>query len=292
VGIGDNEKPWFFNEIAIRQTKQKPVVGMVTATQGEGKTYTAIRLAEIFDPRFDPDKQIVMSRSKILSLVSGRGGLKRNQVIIIDESQWGASAREWGNKEQLKLMKFLAAARFKGYVILIVSLHRSMLDSIIRERIINYHIHMEERGRATVYAPSHARFDEQRYPHRKGGLILQLPDYDTCDYITCLTCEKNETCMTIRARYERNKAAFIEGEADKDAKEEMRQAAAEMSEKELAELLLDDVGNIRINRNDFYDTNDVRAILFDKYGADISGKKSERVRIYLMKLVPPQRPQH
>jgi len=289
VGIGEGEKPWFFNEIAIRQKKQKPIVGMITATQGEGKTYTAIRLAEIFDKHFDPDKQIVMSRHKILSLVSGRGGLKQNQVIIIDESQWGASAREWGNKDQIKLMKFLSAARFKRYVILIVSLHRSMLDSIIRERIINYHIHMEERGRATVYAPSHARFDEQRYPNRKGGLILQLPDYDACDYVTCLTCEKNETCMTIRARYERNKTAFIEGEAEKDAQEEMQKAASEMSEKELAELVVPVIGEVGTNTKGFYEIGDIQTALATHYGLDVSIRHATRVRGYLMKLIPPKR---
>jgi len=287
LGINEGEKPWFFTEIAHRQKKQKPIVLMITATQGEGKTYCGIRLAEIFDKKFDPDKQIVMDRTNILKLVSGRGGLKRNQVILIDESQWGASAREWGKKEQIKLMKFLAAARFKGYIIIIVALHRSMLDSIIRERIINFHIHMEERGHATVYQPKHARFDESRYPARVGKLLVQMPDYDVCEYPTCLTCPENETCMTIRARYERNKTHFVESEADKDSKTEMAEAAAEMSERDLAEMLIDDIQEIRVNRNGFYDTSDVKYVLLDKYGADISGKKSERVRIHLMKLKPP-----
>lgn len=290
VGIGDNEKPWFFNEIAIDQTKQKPIVIMITATQGKGKTYCGIRLAEILDKHFDPDEQIVMARKKILSLVSGRSGLKRNQAIIVDESQWGASAREWGNKEQIKLMKFLSAARFRGYIIIIVALHRSMLDTIIRERIINYHIHMEERGRSTVYAPTHSRFDEQRYPTRKGGLILQLPDYDACDYITCLTCEKNETCMTTRARYERNKSAFIEGEAEKDAKEEMRQAASEMSEQELAKMVAPVIDEIGTNTKGFYEVTDIQTALAEHYGLDISIRHATRIRAYLMKLIPPPKP--
>ncbi len=289
VGINDNEKPWFFNEIAIRQTKQKPLVFLVTAQQGEGKTYAAIRLAEIFDKKFDPDKQIVMDRRNILKLVSGRGGLKRNQAIIIDESQWGASAREWGQKEQIKLMKFIAAARFKGYMIFIVSLHQSMLDNIIRLRIINYHIHMEERGRATVYKPSHQRFDEQRYPWKMGILVLQLPDYDTCDHTTCLTCDNAETCMTIRARYERNKTRFIESESEKDAVEERQQAALEMGDKELAELCVPHV-KTRINTNTkgFYITGDIRLTLFEEHGLEIPEKKAVRVRAFLMRLAPPR----
>ena len=286
-GVGPGEKPWFFSEIRHRQKKQKPIVGMITATQGEGKTYCAIRLAEILDKKFDPDKQIVMDRRKILKLVSGRGGLKRDQVIIIDESQWGASAREWGKKEQIKLMKFLAAARFKGFIIFIVSLHRSMLDSIIRERIINFHIHMEERGRATIYQTRHPRFDEVNYPTRVGGLLLQLPDYDQCSAPTCLDCKKDKTCKTLRARYERNKTTFIETEADKDAREEESQAAAEMGDKEIALLLVGHTDKINTTAKGFYDISDIQYALAENLGLEVSIKKATRIRSHLMRISPP-----
>jgi len=225
VGVGDNEKPWFFSEIMRRQKKQEPIVILVTATQGKGKTYTAIRLAEIFDKRFDPYKQIVMKRSQITKLISGRGNLNRNQAIIIDESQFGANARSWGNKDQQALMNFLAAARFYGYMIFIVALHRSMLDSIIRERIINFHIHMEDRGLGTIYQPRHARFDESNYPTRMGKLVLQLPDYDRCNYVTCLTCDEEIFCNTVRSQYEHIKKDFVQTEAEN--REVMEQDAQE-----------------------------------------------------------------
>ena len=288
-GIGMGEKPWFFTEIAHRQKKEKPIVLMVTATQGEGKTYCAIRIAEIFDKKFDPDKQIVMDRTTILKLVSGRGNLKRDQVIIVDESQWGASAREWGNKDQIKLMKFLAAARFKGYMIIIVSLHRSMLDSIIRKRIINFHIHMESRGEAVVYQPKHARFDESDYPARMGKLRLQMPDYDQCELPSCLTCNENENCMTFRARYERNKTEFVEGEAEKDSKSEMAAAAQDMSEKDLAPMAADHIDEIGLTSKGYYNIDDIRFVLEDHYGLEISQRKGTRVRAYLMRIIPPKK---
>jgi len=225
VGVGAGEKPWFFSEIMRRQKKQEPIVILVTATQGKGKTYTAIRLAEIFDKRFDPYKQIVMKRSQITKLISGRGNLNRNQAIIIDESQFGANARSWGNKDQQSLMNFLAAARFYGYMIFIVALHRSMLDSIIRERIINFHVHMEERGLGTIYQPKHARFDETNYPTRMGKLLLQLPDYDRCNYVTCLTCRDEIFCNTVRSQYEHIKKDFVQTEAQN--REVMEQDAQE-----------------------------------------------------------------
>jgi len=289
VGIGAGEKPWFFNDLAIRQAKQQPIVCLATAEQGAGKTYCVIRLAEILDPKFDPQKQIVMNRTEILKLVSGRGGLKRNQVIIIDEAQFGASSREWGKKEQIQLMKHLAAARFKGFVIFIVALHRSMLDNIIRDRLLTYHIHMEERGLGIVYKPKHQRFDEKQYPPRKGKLLLQLPDYDACDYVSCLGCDKNETCNTIRSIYERKKTAFVESEADKDEKAEFKLAAQEMGEKELAELCEEHVSDINLTAKGYYSIEDIRYVLLDKYGLDVSTRKGTRVRAYLMKLTPPDK---
>lgn len=235
-GVGPGEKPWFFSEIRHRQKKQRPIVILVTGTQGTGKTYAAIRIAEIFDKRFVPEKQIAMDRSMITKLVSGRGKLRRNQTIIIDESQFGANARSWANKDQQSLMNFLAAARFYGYIIIIVALHRSMLDSIIRERIVNFHIHMEDRGVSTVYEPRHARFDENPYPSRKGRLVLQLPDYDRCDFVTCLTCKKKSDCKTVRARYERMKTEFVQSEAELQDQLEQEAKQSKLPYSTLAEL--------------------------------------------------------
>ena len=286
-GIGEGEKPWFFSEVKYRQRKQKPIVILATAEQGAGKTYCVKRLAEIFDKKYDPDKQVVMDRREILKLVSGRGGLKRNQVIIIDEAQFGASSREWGKKEQIQLMKHLAAARFKGFVICIVALHRSMLDNIIRDRLLTFHIHMEDRGLGVIYRPSHQRFDEEYYPPRIGKIFLQLPDYDACDFFSCLGCDEADTCQTLRARYERKKTAFVEGEAEKDAIAEQREAAAEMSEKELAELCVDHIEKIETNTKGFYNVDDIKFVLTDEFGLDISQRKATRVRAYLMRLVSP-----
>ena len=281
-GIGMGEKPWFFTDIAHRQRKQLPIVGLATAEQGAGKTYCVIRLAEILDKKFDPEKQIVMKRSDILKLVSGRGGLKRNQVIIIDEAQFGASSREWGKRDQIQLMKHLSAARFKGFVIFIVALHRSMLDNIIRDRLLTYHIHMEERGQGVVYKPKHQRFDENHYPARIGKLLLQLPDYDACDYVTCLGCTEDETCNTIRARYERKKMAFVEAEAEKDALLEQAKQTQEMSDAELCNMIMPFWGvpnGVRTDVKVAITESDMIKIFKTEYGiSGLSNRQLKRLR--------------
>lgn len=286
-GVSETEKPWFFSEIKHRQKKQKPIVILVTGTQGTGKTYTAVRLAEILDKRFNPDHQIAMDRSQITKLVSGRGQLSRNQAIIIDESQFGANARSWANKDQQALMNFLAAARFYGYVIFIVALHRSMLDSIIRERIVNFHIHMEDRGVSTIYEPRHARFDESNYPARKGQLVLQLPDYDACEEPTCLTCKKKSWCKTIRARYERLKTEFVQSEAEAQDQLEQEIQAKKITTKDIASQLEQYVSEVELTRQGYYSPSSIIQVASIRLSLDVKEWKARQVRDLLMKTHPP-----
>ena len=219
LGIGTGESPWFFNSIQSSITKQESIVILFTGPPGKGKTYAGMRIAEIFDKRFDPDIQCVMDRLDTMRLISGLHRLRRGQVILIDESQFGMGARRWGEKEQQELMEFMAAARYLGLIIIIVSLHISMIDSIARKHIIKHHIHIEERGDGVIYLLQMGRFmkDTTYYPPRKGKIRLQLPNYGLCAAPTCLTCKHNETCMTIRARYERIKLGFLIKRAKKSA---------------------------------------------------------------------------
>jgi len=239
VGIGTGEAPWFFNSIQASITKQESIVILFTGPPGKGKTYAGMRLAEIFDKRFDPDIQCVMDRLDTMRLISGLYKLKRGQIILIDESQFGMGARRWGEKEQQELMEFMAAARYLGLIIIIVSLHISMIDSIARKHIIKHHIHIEERGRGVIYLLQMGRFmrDSNYFPPRKGQIVLQLPNYGLCAAPTCLTCKHNETCMTIRARYERLKMGFLIARAKKSAEmaEEREKTRRQIPEAKIAE---------------------------------------------------------
>lgn len=219
LGIGTGESPWFFNSIQSSITKQESIVILLTGPPGKGKTYAGMRIAEIFDKRFDPDIQCVMDRLDTMRLISGLHRLRRGQIILIDESQFGMGARRWGEKEQQELMEFMAAARYLGLIIIIVSLHISMIDSIARKHIIKHHIHIEERGDGVIYLLQMGRFmkDANYYPPRKGKIRLQLPNYGLCAAPTCLTCNHNDTCMTIRARYERIKIGFLIKRAKKSS---------------------------------------------------------------------------
>ena len=281
VGIGSGEKPWFFNTLQTSMTKQESVVIIITAGPGTGKTYFGIRLAEIFDKRFDPERQIVMDRIDTLRLISGTYRLRRGQVIIIDESQFGMSARRWGEKEQQELMEFLAAARYLGLIIIIVSLHISMIDAIARKHVVNHQIHIENRGEGIAYSLSVGRFmhDVNRYPPRKGKVILQLPDYDKCSAPSCLTCKHKEDCMTTRSRYERLKYSFLINRAKASAEkaEERAQMRKGINEDKVYLRIVEAGDKIEWTEKGFIDSVWIQDIVETEFNAKIGMTRARAI---------------
>lgn len=189
VEIGAHKGPFFFNEIQNRRNKNKSNIIVVTGPPGEGKTYCAIRLAEIFDPHFDPNTQIIFTRPQLLHVIGEKSPLKRGQVIIIDEAHYGMGSRRWMEAVQKDLMDALASVRSRGFIIMIVALHIEMLDIIVRKYVLSFMIHMEDRGVGVAYRLYTPRFAKELYKTRLGKIRLMLPNAELCDYPDCLTCE-------------------------------------------------------------------------------------------------------
>lgn len=73
---------------------------IICGETGSGKSYAALRLAELLDPNFDTTKQVVFSVASFMKLLN-EGNLAPESVIIFDEAGVGIPAREWhsiGNK--------------------------------------------------------------------------------------------------------------------------------------------------------------------------------------------------
>lgn len=218
VQIGSFKSPFFFNEIQNRRNRNKSNIIVITGSPGEGKTYFGIRLAEIFDKKFNPKTQIVFTRPQLLHVIGEKSPLKRGQVIVIDEAHYGMGSRRWMENVQKDLMDALASVRSRGYVIIIVCLHIQMLDVIIRKYVLSFMIHMEDRGVGIAYRLYTPRFAKELYKTRLGKVRLLLPNAEICDYPDCLECEHNKMCYTTRAIYERRKKSFVD-ESSKQAED-------------------------------------------------------------------------
>lgn len=229
-----------------------------------------------------------MDRNEILSLIGGNSPLKRNQVIIVDESQFSMSSRRWTNTDQQDFMDFLAAARFYGYMICVVALHNDMLDVIARRRIVNYTVEMQDRGVSIVYERYRHPFATDLYPKRKGQLVQQLPDYDKCAFPTCLTCKHRDDCQTIRAVYERKKRKFLV----ELAKEKQLMADMKMKENKpvLMENMVDTIkknkDTIYYNKADYMDIYSLKTIILKEYGVNLGERRLKELRMRTIQKYP------
>ena len=227
------------DEFLRKMNNKESIVIAITGGPGTGKTYFGIELALILDPDFnitdtpspkptEDNGQVTFDRNHIMYLTGPDSPLKRGQAIVPDETHFGVGSRSWGNKDQQALTNYIAAIRSKGLVLILIVLHTAMLDKMIRDYVINYEIHMTNRGEGTVYRRWFPQFGKEIFKKKLGKLCLPMPDSDLCNYGSCLGCKnldpKDETkrCITLRAIYERRKNEFLDLKG-KQAEEENKQ---------------------------------------------------------------------
>lgn len=143
-----------FVQIAWERTRnrnQNLLVAFVGGT-GSGKSYAALRAAELIDPDFDADR-IVFTTKEFLSVL--RQDLPAGSVIIYDEAGVGFSSRQWYTQMNKVLGYVLQTFRFKNYVVFFTQPDFSFLDAQGRKI---FHMLMVDRGinkssRTSYFAP-------------------------------------------------------------------------------------------------------------------------------------------
>lgn len=226
--FGSGYGSYLLDELQEKRDNIEACIVVVTGTGGKGKTYFTLRLAEILDPKFDVDVQVPFGPDEFMELISPDSPLGVGRVIIVDESQFAISSRDWYADIQKDLMKQLEAIRSKGFIIFIVALSEATLDVIARSYVITHKIHLMKRGRARVYTYQMGPFSKAPYPKTiSKDERMALPGAEYCEHSTCLKCQysgitqpvwKQRTkwdnlntplCQTIRAKYERKKKFFL-----------------------------------------------------------------------------------
>jgi hypothetical protein len=287
IAVGPGRGPFILDDVENRRNKSKSNIWLMAGPPGEGKSYFALRLAEILDADFDVTVQVVFERTQLLKLIGNDSPLKRKQVIMIDEAQFLAGARSWYDTIQVDLMNQLEAVRSKGYIIIIVALHRNLLDLIIRQYVLTLMFWLENRGEATVYNVFTPRFESEAHQTRVDTLKLNLPDVEKCAYPDCLTCKYLYAgCMTNRATYERIKREMI-GRFAKNAqtKAEIKQMAEKRITKDkMIEVLLANKAEIVYTSHGKPDIVSIKAIVSRELKKELSTDMAYEVaRLFSMR---------
>jgi hypothetical protein len=231
VGVGCS--PFLLKEIEKRKNNIEACIFGVFGGAGRGKTYAALRLCEIVDPKFNPEEQVAFGPEAFLHLIGPDSPLKMGQCILVDESQFAAGSRNWYNEIQKDLMAHLEAVRSKGFIIFIIALNIATLDVIARNYTLTHMVYMKKRGQGVAYRFYSSPFGKEPYKNRLGVINLKLPGAGECTHPSCLRCIHSGIarrtspmiCMNVRVRYERKKREYLANQArasqeKRDTKEE------------------------------------------------------------------------
>jgi len=270
MSCGPGCTSYFYDEISHRLKHNKSVVVIFTGPPGSGKSYMALRLAQIFDPKFNPDKQVCFSRLELYEVLSGKTKLKRGQIIILDESHISIGARTFQVAEQRSLVNLLAAARSKGYGIFIITLHMHMVDTIVRNYMSVFMIAMNEPGYGDLYFLYTPRFENRQWRKKLPPIRTELPDVEICDHPDCLSCPYKGRCMTIRARYERKKDAYLTSLAKESAEriQERVEKKHKPTQKERIQWIMEDHDKIHFGPRGGVILASIQAI-YQKHGCKV-----------------------
>ncbi len=251
TGPGHNTK--VLDEFQRRSKNIEQNFFLIVGQPGTGKSYFGLRLCEILDPNFDPNLQIAFDRTKLLMLIGPDTPLKRGSCILIDESQYIAGARNWFLEVQRDLMQHLEAVRSHGFTIVLIALHLSILDKIIRQFVLSHLIKMKKRGSATIFELYVPTWEDKLYKNTLGNMTLQLPhktsghpEAKLCFYKSCLMCKYQKVCMSNRAIYERMKTSFLNAMSHQSAQknEERERRKSPMNINALINMIISKKDNI------------------------------------------------
>ena len=261
LALGTGMTVEIFNDIKSRLRQIRSVVIAITGPPGEGKTWFGMRLAQIFDPAFDVKKQVCFSREQVAKIISEEIKLKIGQAVLIDEAHVSAGARHWSEEIQKEIIDEIATIRSKGYIVIIVVLHISMLDKILRNFVLTYQFHMEERGVASVYELFTPRFEYKVYHPGRGKVSLNVPWYEICPSPDCLKCEYLSECSCGRAIYERMKKEFVIKMGKETLQKTAKRKSTLVTTREKLEILYKNRYKLKFNKRGNIDSLSVQQIL-------------------------------
>lgn len=254
--------PYFTVELRkrIRDMKACNIVG--TGEGGIGKTYLLSDLCRGLSKYYDVDN-IVFTYPLFLRNVLTT---KRGTPTVFDEPSYAMSKKDWYKEVTKALVKTIESFRFKGKPLFIPIINKRLLEKDIRSYLLQFHIHVTDRGKGRVYRLYPDQERDKTYRYELCKLHFDLFDNNLCDKKTCLTCNKldprdiSKRCMVFRARYERKKIAT----QDKRYKDSLYEANI----KDTSRMSIDEIELIAID-------------YFDKFYE----KDKDKININLLKIV-------
>lgn len=108
----------------------------VVGREGSGKSYTALKIAEVADPTFDADRVMFSPKAFLERLKEWKAnGETQGKVVVADEAGVGVGVRTWHDKDQILFNQVLQVIRDENMTMLFTIPRLTELDSQTRGRL-------------------------------------------------------------------------------------------------------------------------------------------------------------
>jgi hypothetical protein len=113
---------------------------------GEGKSYTALRIAEIIQPDFNVKEQVVYYPQQFLQVIENARS-KGYKVVVLDEAHTTVPARLWYTFTNLAVSLVASTFRqLKSLVVIIVAPNINWIEKSLREMVNFYGVVFRKEG--------------------------------------------------------------------------------------------------------------------------------------------------
>ena len=117
-------------------SRNQHYMAALVGPEGSGKSWTALKIAELIDPTFDADRVMFDPHTFMEQLTEWKdAGETRGKMIVVDEAGVGIGSRSWYDKDQIQLNKVLQVIRSENMGMLFTLPRLSELDSQTRGRL-------------------------------------------------------------------------------------------------------------------------------------------------------------
>ncbi|MHA1829049.1 MAG: hypothetical protein ACTSX6_10440 [Candidatus Heimdallarchaeaceae archaeon] len=244
----------------------------VTGEPGIGKSYLAMDFARVLDPKFTID-QVVFNFAQFMELVLR---LPMGRPIVFDEPSYAMGKRDWYKELNKALVLTIESFRFKVHPLFIPIINTNLLDRTVRQYLIQYLVHVIDRGFARVYRLFPSQWKDEYYHYHLCNVRYEIFDRDKCNKETCLGCKKLKSCQIFRAQYERKKAAIQDTRYARTAQEIRAKESMLLTDKEIESLLYKHKD--KFTKNGKIDVDLLRIVAEEEEGLKIGHNRAYRIK--------------
>lgn len=265
--------PIFTYQIATRIKKKLATNVAVVGEAGIGKSYQAIQIAMMQDRKFNPEKQVVFGLSGFMEAVMK---LKMGKPIVFDEPSYAMGKRDWYKEINKALVLTIESFRFKVHPLFIPIINVNLLDRSVRNYLLQYQVHVLDRGFARVFRINPSQRSDKIYQYYLCDLKYGILNDVGCKKDTCLGCRRLKGCKSWRASYERKKASVQEGRYSQTMDESQLRDTKELSISELEEMAYK-IKDLFMDDNKI-DTIKLIVAMDDEHNVKLSQYKAMQIR--------------